>query len=367
MSLYNSSFNKPIVINFSSKDRISGSNSNFFSTPTDLGINKFDSVCMVAANIPKSYYNMPSGRNIIYVDEPGNPARTLTIPAGNYTKNNLVTTLNTVLNTGAPVGWVYTVTYPVATVVDSFKLTFTVTGNGGTQPIFVILEASSPFRQLGFEPDSTNPFVADSLQSTNAINLQFILRMFIKSNIVKDATDGILEEILSPGTIVSQGVIYFQQYNYDMNTRAYNSFAVNSWSFQLVDGFNQQVDLNGVPWSFSLVFYQRNDTHEIHRQELQIQNEERLIKLEQQQRELEQKFVKKDEEKEPETEPVSNTFGSASGIQTSYVLGNYVNEPPNQIYPIVPGTLVPKGLFPTSYLEQEIVTQSEEIETEEQK
>jgi hypothetical protein len=47
---------QPVVISFNSKDRISGTNSNFVSTPIDIGINKFDSVCLVSASIPKSFY-----------------------------------------------------------------------------------------------------------------------------------------------------------------------------------------------------------------------------------------------------------------------------------------------------------------------
>lgn len=343
MSLYNSQFNKPIVINFSSRERISGSNSNFFSKPTDIGINRFDSVCMVACGIPKSYYNFPSSSNTFTVRESAIFTRTVTISPGNYNKNTIITALIAVLNTGG-LGFTYNVTYPAYTTVDSFKLTFTVTGNAGYQPSFTFQDVSSPFRQLGFEEGSTNVFSADTLVTTNAINLQYVLRMFIKSNVVRDATDGVLEEILSVGTFPSQSVIYWQQYNYDMNTRAFNDDSSNSWNFTLVDGFNQIVDLNGVPWSFSLVFYQRNDTHEIHKQELQIQNEERLINLERAQKKLEEDLVKKDKEDDTVTD-IFPTL-TQSGILASTALGTYVNPEPNQIYPVVAGTLIPKGLFP---------------------
>jgi hypothetical protein len=53
----------------------------------------------------------------------------------------------------------------------------------------------SPFRQLGFDDASVNDFVAIALASTNAINLSYILRAFIKSNICLNAQDGILEEL----------------------------------------------------------------------------------------------------------------------------------------------------------------------------
>ena len=188
--------------------------------------------------------------------------------------------------------------------------------------------------------------------------------MFVKSNVVRDATDGVLEEILSVGTFPSQSVIYWQQYNYDMNTRAFNNVSSNSWNFTLVDGFNQIVDLNGVPWSFSLVFYQRNDTHEIHKQELQIQNEERLIKLDRAQKQLESDLVKNEDKDliEQSTEIFPSMLGTPSGILASTALGTYVNPPPNQIYPVVAGTLVPPGIFRSSFEPQPVVEEEEKKE-----
>ena len=63
MSLVDNSTTSPLVINFNSKDRVLGTNSSFLSNPVDLGNNKFDSVCLVQASIPKSFYNIPSGYN----------------------------------------------------------------------------------------------------------------------------------------------------------------------------------------------------------------------------------------------------------------------------------------------------------------
>jgi hypothetical protein len=40
MSLYDSTNSPPVVISFNSKNRISGTNSNFMSVPVDIGVNK---------------------------------------------------------------------------------------------------------------------------------------------------------------------------------------------------------------------------------------------------------------------------------------------------------------------------------------
>lgn len=329
MSLYDSSSSSPVVISFNSKDRISGTNSNFVSAPIDIGVNKYDSVCLVSASIPKSFYNMPSGYNTFSLREV--TTRTITIPIGNYTKNNLITVLATQLNTGAPVGWVYTVSYSPNTGPDTFKITFAVTGNGGTQPRFTFATTTSPFRQLGFDEGSINDFVANTLVSTNAINLSYILRAFIKSNICRNAQDGILEELLNIGSFPSLSVMYYQQFNFDMNTREYNSDFTNSWNFTLVDGFDQIIELNGIPWAFSLVFYQRNNTHELHKTDLQIKNEERIFAVETAQRNLQkqllpQKITTTENITETDTNlPSSTAVGATTGV-------------PIALYPIKPFT-----------------------------
>jgi hypothetical protein len=63
---------------------------------------------------------MPSGYNTFTLTEI--VSRTITIPVGNYTKNNLLTVLQTQLNTGAPVGWTYTVSYSAVTIGDTFQV-----------------------------------------------------------------------------------------------------------------------------------------------------------------------------------------------------------------------------------------------------
>lgn len=291
MSLYDSSITPPLIINFNSKDRVSGTNSNFISNPVDLGNNSFDTVCLVQASIPKSFYNMPSGYNTFTLQENGVNA-TITVPIGSYNRINLATVLAGLLTAASPNGRTYTVSYPAATVADTFKYTFTI--NSAVITTKFIFTTISPYRQLGFDV-GTYTFTAgvgsSSLDSTNSLNLSYILRAFIKSNLVADATDSILEEILNFGSFPASSVVHYQQYDFDMNSRKLSPTSKNSWNFVLQDAFGQEIDLNGIPWAFSVVFYQRNKTHEIHKNELMITNEERLFKIEQEQKGLQEQIL----------------------------------------------------------------------------
>lgn len=281
MSLIDSSLYPPMVINFNSKDRIGGTNSSFISKPVDLGINKYNSVCLVQASIPKSWFNMPSGYNVFTLIE-NSVSIPITIPVGNYTKINLATTLASVLTTASLNGCTYTITYSNYTQPDNFRYTFAVTGNVGFQPEFYF-DDNSPFRQLGFERLTNYAFVADTLIGENAVNLSYILRLFIKTDLVQNATDGVLQELLSVGSFAPQSIVFYQQYDFDMNHKDLNPNNINSWGFSLVDDFDQLVDLNGINWAFSIVFYQRSITHELQKNDLMIKNEERLFKIEQEQ------------------------------------------------------------------------------------
>lgn len=291
MSLADYTVSNPVVLNFNSKDRISGRNSNFQSLPVDLGSQSFDSVCLVQASIPKSFYNMPSGYNTFTLQE-NTTSVTVTIPPGNYTRINLQSVLATVLTSASPNGRTYTISYPPSTQADTFHYTFSV--NSTVIAVQFIFTASSPFRQLGFDVGSytfTPGIGSSTLESVNALNLSYILRAFIKSNIVSNATDGILEELLNFGSFPSSSVMSFQQVSFDLNSRLYNKDNKNAWSFALVDSFGVEIDLQGVPWAFSLVLYQRNATHEIHKKDLLITNEERLFKIQQEQERLKQELA----------------------------------------------------------------------------
>jgi len=333
MSLYDSSITPPLIINFNSKDRISGTNSNFNSLPIDLGNNAFDTVCLVQASLPKSFYNMPTGYNTFTLKENATSV-TITIPRGSYTRINLQSVLASLLTAASPNGRTYTVSYPASTVADTFHYTFTV--NSSAIAVQFIFSSTSPYRQLGFEI-GTYTFTAgvgsSTLESVNSLNLSYILRAFIKTNLVADATDSILEEILNFGSYPASSVVHYQQYNFDMNSRKLSPTSKTSWNFVIQDSFGQEIDLNGIPWAFSVVFYQRNKTHEIHKTELMITNEERLFKIEQEQKGLQEQLTAPVENKQEgliTTLPPAPTFiGNTEPLYPVLPFGITTQFPPN--------------------------------------
>ena len=297
MSIFDNSSSQPVVISFNSKDRAGGTNSNFISSPVDLGINKYDSVCLVQASIPRSFYNVATNFNTFTLREPAPLLRTITITmsAGSYNKINFASVLATTLTAASLASgnaWTYAVSYPSALVGDTFKYTFTVSGNGVNQPSFIF--TTNMNRQLGFEENTTYAFTSNTLTSVNCINLSYITRAFIKSNVCQNAQDGILEEILNYGSFPMLSLCYYQQLSFDLNTRSYNTSSANSWNFSIVDSFDREIELNGIPWSFSLVFYKRNDTHQVHKNELMITNEERLFKVSQEQEKVKEEIANTD-------------------------------------------------------------------------
>jgi hypothetical protein len=179
--------------------------------------------------------------------------------------------------------------------------------------------------------------------SVNAINLAYVLRMFIKSNISDTATDGILDEILSVGSFAPQSVLFYQQYNIDLNTKVFNKTNFNSWNFSIVDSYGQLIDFNGISWAFTLVFYQRNTTHELHKNELMITNEQRIFSIEQTQRKLAES-IKNNATKEPEPESETKTNTEEQLKKEENVL-----EP---IYPIKANYVIPELINPIEHINE---------------
>src|SRR6185312_1618848 len=137
-----------------------------FNNEIDSG--DWKEVVLLEATIPKSYYLVQNAYNTFTLREPGAADATITIPPGNYSRSSFLTMLPPILNTGSPHGWVYTMSYPDASSsANTGKFTYSVSGNGGNQPSFIMNSNSQIREQLGFPANSTNTFVGNSLVSAN--------------------------------------------------------------------------------------------------------------------------------------------------------------------------------------------------------
>ncbi len=160
----------------------------------------YDSVAVLNALIPKSYYLVPSGLNTFTLKELG-VSTTITIPIGCYTITGFMNVIIPLLNTASTLlghNWVYTVTLPGTTTTQTGKLTFNVTGNGLNQPSFIMLGTNNIFKLFGFNKNTTNTFVGNNITSINVVKFQVEDRLFINSDMVKGTTNvsnSILQEI----------------------------------------------------------------------------------------------------------------------------------------------------------------------------
>ena len=279
MSIYKNATDHPTPIYIDSSERVSRTDTSFISKPVLISAgNSYDAVVVSQVSIPKSWYNVPSEYNYFILNENGN-AITITIPAGNYNRNNLAVVLPALMTSASLAGKTYTMTYPNTSIqADTGKYTFAYTPIVGGDNISIQVDNVSMFQQLGFNQSSTNSFVAGSLTSSNVINFQIINSIFITSDMCVE--EGTLQELHNVGISQSNAYIFFQQYNFDLTSKQLLTKNNNSWTFTLIDEFERTIDLNGVPWEMSLILYNRSDLHQLQKEELRIKNLEKIIENE---------------------------------------------------------------------------------------
>ena len=176
-----------------SHDRLSGSHSDF-TIQLEIGLDHYDQAVVLQVNIPKSYYLVQSNRNTFTLQE-GVSQVVISMPVGNYSRSSFKAQLQTSLNAASPNLWTYAVSIPNSSITaDTGYYTFSVTGNGGTQPAFII--GDYLYEQFGLEANTTYNFVANSLTSVNVVKFQPKDTLYIHSDLCSNGTDNILQEIV---------------------------------------------------------------------------------------------------------------------------------------------------------------------------
>lgn len=321
--LTNKESTHPVIINIKSSDRIDGSISNFNSKPINLYNNDFDTVCLLTASIPRTFYNIPNNSSFT-IEEDGVP-RTITIPEGSYSVSNLKTNLQQILNTNS--SNTYTVFYREPSEVQNFKFTFTHVSGTATNIKFIF--TTSLYQVLGFNKNSTVDFsLVNSvltLTSLNCINLSRINTAYIKTDMVKNTS--ILSEILDYGSYQMMSLAFHQTQNIEMNSREFigQQTGERSYNFSLVDSDDNFIDLNGIEYNFSIIFYNRNKQHELHSKEIKLNNLERLYKIEEEQKKISDEVNEIDLNTTPETStetPMPSTIQSSITEELEFYKNN---------------------------------------------
>lgn len=238
-----------------------GTGSTFSVIFNSNNIENYDRVVLLDANIPKSYYIINSSNNSIIVNENG-VDRYISMPNGNYTRTSFVSVMTGLLNTGG-VGWTYAITYKnMGVTEDDGKLTYTVSGNSGIQPIFKFPTVDTIYEQMGFNLGSTYEFIADTLTSTNVINLAQESTVFLRSDMVEtNNNDNILQSFVTSSNGM-YSIISFVNPDPIFYSRRINHKA-NTYKFYLTDELGQEINLNGLSYQFTLCMYKSNSIDDI--------------------------------------------------------------------------------------------------------
>jgi len=193
-----------------------------------------------SAVIPASFYNINSNNNKIKIG-----SNTYTIAVGNYNINELITAINTIINTAILVSLAY----------NSITNKTTITNNGGTSQV-ITLSASTLLWVLGFEREYTITLTTlTSSTSPNCVNLLNIPRIFIRSSAIdagnySDETES--QDVLAviPNTACINGVIHYTNFNGIKHLVELQN--LSNFDIFITDDERNELDFNGVPVFFTI-------------------------------------------------------------------------------------------------------------------
>ena len=284
-----------------SQNRSSGTSSNFsinFNMPPQ---NSYNRIVVLQASIPKSFYLIASPNNTFTLYEPtttstgsatcafgscassvSNSAyKTITITPGNYSKTTMINCLQTLLTLASSLNtvylnhYVYTVGYPLQNTPNTGKFTYAVQALLTPQPQIIFSSSSTVYLPMGFNRGSTNIFINSFLTSANVLRLQAKDTIFIKSNIVASSNKSVLQEIYTSCN-PDFSVITFLQNDIELNSKEI-LYKDNTFSFSITDEDDNILDLNGLDVIFSICCYEYNNGLEILKQDIMINNFQKLL------------------------------------------------------------------------------------------
>ena len=120
---------------------------------------------------------------------------------------------------------------------------------------------------MGFN-SGTYSFNGNTLTSVNCINLQLINALFIHSDVVNNKNDDILQEIYSNNVDYSNINYQATQISAYSKKLAIKQNSVHRFTLTDVDG--NIIDLNGLDWNFTIIFYKHDSTFEMIRNYIKL-------------------------------------------------------------------------------------------------
>ena len=256
-----------VLVEVNSRDRDSGAIENFtyhlshqikFSqAPTKSYFMRLEDVM-----IPKTFYDVDSTNNVFRVIETGGTF-SITIPEGNYTITELITQLESDLDTNSPDSNTYTLTYDDITNKISFQVDFV---GSAAVSIDTIANGSTLNDLLGL--GKTTPTLTDATivladgvasEGTYTVDLDTKSYIVVETDITShNYYDKDIQKHV--GTIVPFNVDRNEKQYYANHeghlTKMNNKGPISTIKFQLIDEIGNQIDLQGAEYSFTLCIYE---------------------------------------------------------------------------------------------------------------
>ena len=184
-------------------------------------------------------------------------------------------TLASSLNSTSTTQYVYNVAYPLINYPNTGKFTYSVQNLITTQPQVIFHTNSTVYLPMGFNRASSNVFISGLLTSKNVIRLQAKDTIFIKSNIVASSNKAVLQEIYT-GCNPDFSVINFLQNDVEFSSKEL-LYEDNIFSFSITDEDDNVLDLNGQDVIFSICCYEHNNSLELLKNDILINNIQKLM------------------------------------------------------------------------------------------
>lgn len=239
-----SSSREQIQLYLDSSKRTSGTNE-LYEIKLNPPISRIKKIDIISLEIPFSFYIINSNNNILKFND-GTTTYTVTIPIGNYDGITLPNVLEVLFNN---VSSGFNISY----LTNTYKLRFQRT-SGNFQLIYT---GSTSAYIVGLSSDSilTNDFTCQDISNLSGPNYLFInslalTRPKVTRSYNGDIQSNILYKIpinVSPGSAIVEKNIYPVQIEFA------NSQTIKDIDLQLLFPNGNTVDLNGQPWSITIV------------------------------------------------------------------------------------------------------------------
>lgn len=221
-----------------SKDKVSGTNSDFQINVTDLVTNSHKEISIESVILPKSFYAINANNRTFQLTISAS-SETISLTLGNYTMAQFLTELKTKLDASSLTADIFTVTYSTSTGA----LTIVSDLNA-----FTITSGTRNYRYLGLPPSTpqsstslswTSPRVID-IGSTRYLDI-LLSGVGLASSNTYNANNDVLARVFA--NVANFETIYYTSGNFDYVSIFGDKLSILRIS--VVDDFGDVVELNG--------------------------------------------------------------------------------------------------------------------------